>query len=60
LSNEHRLVIRQLRRKFQQIPAVFVQQIEATDDMEQLDNWLDQIMSANQLADIDFKIPAQK
>ena len=59
LGNEHRLVIRQLHRKFTQVPSVLVQQIEATFDMQQLDNWLDQIMLANELADIDFKIPSQ-
>jgi hypothetical protein len=55
----HSVVIRQLRRKFPQIPTGIVQHIEATSDMEQLDNWLDQIMSANELAEIDFKIPPQ-
>jgi hypothetical protein len=34
-----------------------VQHIEATSDIEQLDNWLDQIMLANELAEIDFNIP---
>ncbi len=59
LGNEHRLVIRQLHRKFPQVPSVLVQQIEATSDMGQLDHWLDQIVLANELADIDFKIPSQ-
>ena len=59
LSTEHRLVIRQLRRKFPKIPTNLVQHVEATIDIEQLDNWLDQIMSANELAEIDFKILPQ-
>ena len=59
LGNEHRLVIRQLHRKFTQVPKGLVQQIEATSDMGQLDNWLDQIVLANELAEIDFKIPSQ-
>jgi hypothetical protein len=59
LGNEHRLVIRQLHRKFTQVPKGIVQRIEATSDMEQLDNWLDQIMLANELAEIDFNIPSQ-
>jgi hypothetical protein len=59
LSNAHHMVLRQLRRKFQQIPTVFVQHIEATSDMEQLDNWLDQIVLANELAEIDFNISPQ-
>jgi hypothetical protein len=59
LSTTHRIVVRQLRRKFAQVPNSIVQQIETTSDMEQLDNWLDQIVSANELAEIDFKISPQ-
>jgi hypothetical protein len=59
LNNAHHTVLRQLRRKFPQIPMALVQHIEATSDIEQLDNWLDQIMSANELAEIDFKSPLQ-
>lgn len=59
LSTEHRIVVRQLQRKFPQIPTGLVQHIEATSDIEQLDNWLDQIISANELAEIDFKIAPQ-
>ncbi|EDN70264.1 hypothetical protein BGP_1042 [Beggiatoa sp. PS] len=55
----HHVVIRQLRRKFPQISTGLVQHIEATSDMDQLDNWLDQIMSANELAEIDFNISPQ-
>ena len=57
LGNEHRIVIRQLQRKFSQIPMGLVQHIEATDDIDQLDQWLDQIVSATELAEIDFKMP---
>ena len=49
---EQRILIRQLRRKFAMIPDSVVQKIEATDDMEQLDNWADQILTANSLADM--------
>ena len=59
LGNEHRTVLRQLRRKFAQVPKEVVQHIEATSDIEQLDHWLDQIMLANELTEIDFKIPPQ-
>jgi hypothetical protein len=47
LGNEHRILVRQLRRKFTQVPKDIVQQIEASSDIEQLDNWLDQIILAN-------------
>ncbi len=53
---EQRTLIRQLRRKFTEVPETIVQQIEATKNIEQLDNWLDQIISANKLADIDFSV----
>ncbi|RKZ90996.1 MAG: hypothetical protein DRR19_08435 [Candidatus Parabeggiatoa sp. nov. 1] len=59
LSTAHHMVVRQLHRKFPQIPTGLVQHIEASSDLSQLDNWLDQIMSANKLAEIDFKIPPQ-
>ena len=60
LSNEHRLLVRQLQRKFPHIPTDLVQHIEATSDIEQLDNWLDQIMLVDELNEIDFKMPLQK
>jgi hypothetical protein len=60
LSNEHRVVLRQLRRKFSHIPTGLVQHIEATSDIERLDHWLDQIILANELADIDFNKPSNQ
>jgi len=60
LNNEHRILVRQLRRQFPQVPKDIVQHIEATSNMEQLDNWLDQIIFAHELADIDFNKPHQK
>jgi len=41
---------RQLRHKFAPIPESVVQKIEATSDVEQLDNWLDQVIAADSLA----------
>jgi hypothetical protein len=58
-QGEQRTLIRQLRRKFTQVPKNVVQKIESTSDIEQLDSWLDQIILANDLAEIDFKIPSQ-
>jgi len=51
---EQRTLIRQLQRKFTHVPKGIVQHIEATTDLEQLDNWLVQIISAQKLAEIDF------
>jgi FMN-dependent NADH-azoreductase len=52
-SAEKRVLIRQLHRKFASVPKRVVQKIEATDDSEQLDNWLDQIIVAESLAQIE-------
>ncbi|KHD06046.1 hypothetical protein PN36_30935 [Candidatus Thiomargarita nelsonii] len=43
-------LIRQLRHKFAPIPDSVVQKIEATYDLAQLDNWLDQVIAADSLA----------
>jgi hypothetical protein len=56
-QGEKRTLIRQLRHKFSHIPQSIVQLIEATTDMEQLDNWSVQIISANKLTEIDFNFP---
>jgi len=56
LYNEHRLLIRQLHRKFSEVPNSLVQQIESNSDIKQLDNWLDQIMLAKKLVEIDFNL----
>jgi hypothetical protein len=51
---EQRTLIRQLRRKFTRVPKGIVQRIETTSDLDQLDSWLDQVISAKKLAEIDF------
>ncbi|TGN99802.1 hypothetical protein PN36_33365, partial [Candidatus Thiomargarita nelsonii] len=53
LHNEHRLVLRQLQCRFNQVPKGIVQKIEATSDLEQLDQWLVQIITAKELEDIE-------
>jgi len=44
-------LIRQLRHKFAPIDDSVIQKIEATNDMDQLDIWLDQVIVADSLAD---------
>jgi len=56
-QGEQQMLVRQLRHKFNRVPKGIVQQIEATMDMEQLDNWSVQIISAKKLAEIDFNLP---
>jgi hypothetical protein len=57
---EQQTLIRQLHRKFAQVPPGIVQHINGTSDLEQLDEWLDQIILAHELADIDFKVPQRE
>jgi hypothetical protein len=57
---EQQMLIRQLHRKFPQVPPGIVQHINETSDLEQLDEWLDQIILAHELADIDFKVPQRE
>jgi len=52
-AEKKRVLIRQLHRKFASVPKRVEQKIEATDDREQLDNWLDQIIVAESLAEIE-------
>jgi len=51
LQTQQRILIRQLQRKFTQVPENIMQKIQSTTDLEQLDNWLDQIVVAKSLAD---------
>jgi len=46
--------IRQLRRKFAFVPDDVVSQIERTTDSQELESWLDQILSANSLQEMGF------
>ena len=57
LIGEQRTLIRFVRRKFPHVPQGIIQHIETTFDHEQLDNWSDQIISATDLSEIDFKVP---
>jgi tRNA threonylcarbamoyladenosine modification (KEOPS) complex Pcc1 subunit len=49
LHTQHRILIRQLQRKFSSIPENVIKKIESTEDIEQLDNWLDQVIVADSL-----------
>ncbi len=51
---QQRMLVRQLRRKFPQAPEAVVQRIEATESIEVLDRWLDEIIMANDLADTEL------
>jgi hypothetical protein len=56
LVGEQRVLIRQLSRKFPQVPQGIIQRIQTTFDQAQLDNWSDQMISATDLSEIDFQV----
>ena len=45
-------LIRQLRKRFRDLPAEIVQTIEATEDIAQLDQWLDRFATAKSLREV--------
>jgi hypothetical protein len=45
-----------LRARFKTIPAAIEAKIQATDDRDQLDAWLDSVVTVRKLSDIDFKL----
>ena len=45
-----------LRHKFAEIPEAIEQLIEATNDLEQLDIWLEQTLDADSLEEIEFEL----
>jgi len=45
---------RLMQRRFGEVPARIVAIIEATSDVEQLDHWLDQFVTAERFVDFDF------
>ena len=47
-------LLRILQRKFGDVPSVIVTVIESTTDDEQLETWLDDVVMADQLTDVDF------
>jgi len=53
-SAQQRILVRQLRRRFPQAPETVVQRIEATESINVLDRWLDEILIANDLADTEL------
>jgi hypothetical protein len=49
LENQHRILIRQLQRKFSPIPDSVIKKIRSSNNIDQLDNWLDQAITADSL-----------
>ena len=49
-------LIRQLRRRFDDLPPEVTQAINATTATQQLDEWLDQVLTASSLEEMDIHV----
>lgn len=58
LKSRRQTLIRQMKRRFGDVPAAVSTTIQATDDPEQLDEWLDLVVTAKTLDDLGIGTPA--
>ncbi len=56
IETRQQTLIRQLRRRFGKVPAKVTRAINATTATEQLDEWLDQVLTATSLEKMDIHI----
>jgi hypothetical protein len=54
LKNQQQTLLRLLRHKFGKVPEAVVKQIEATDNSDQLNHWLEQVLDVTSLSDMSF------
>jgi hypothetical protein len=52
LQTRRQTLVRLLRKRFGKVPSAVVSVVEATDDVDQLDNWLDQLVTADTLEEL--------
>ena len=58
LKNRQQTLIRQLKRRFGDVSDELSSAIRATNDAEQLDAWLDQVVTADTLEEVGIEVPA--
>jgi hypothetical protein len=58
IKKSQQTLIRQLRRRFGDVPDELVATIRATDDPEQLDEWLDRFATAETLDEVGIEVLA--
>ena len=56
IETRQQTLIRLLRRRFGKVPATVTRAINATKATEQLDDWLDQVLTAGSLDEMDIRI----
>ena len=57
IRNSQQTRIRQLKRRFGSVPDEVTSMIRGTDDAEQLDAWLDQVVTAETLDEVGIAVP---
>ena len=58
LKKSQQTLIRLLKRRFGDLPDELSSAIRATNDPEQLDDWLDQVVTAETLDQVGIEVPA--
>jgi len=58
IRNRQQTLIRQLKRRFGDVPDELSSTIRATNDPEQLDEWLDRFATAETLDEVGIEVPA--
>jgi ElaB/YqjD/DUF883 family membrane-anchored ribosome-binding protein len=52
LQTRRETLVRQLRKRFGSVPSEVVSVVETTDDVDQLDDWLDRLVTAQTLEEL--------
>lgn len=60
LAKQRETLLRQLRLKFKRISPAITLEIEATQDGEQLDRWLDAVITTNKISAMPFQANKKK
>ena len=58
IKNSQQTLIRLLKRRFGSVPDEVTSMIRGTDDPEQLNAWLDQVVTAETLDEVGIEMPA--
>ena len=56
IETRQQTLVRLLRRRFGSVPSELVNVVETTDDVDQLDDWLDHLVTAQTLEELDIRI----
>jgi len=55
VGTRQQTLVRQLRRRFGDVPAEVVNTVQATSDVDQLDDWLDRLVTADTLDELEIR-----